>query len=191
MTAKHATPDAPILTHLVERWSPRSFDAAHTLSEGALLGIFEAARWSPSAGNSQPWRFIIARRGTESFTKIANALAEGNQRWALTASALVANLVVTHNAEGKPMRWAEYDLGQAIGHLTVQAQSEGLYLHQMGGFSAEAISEAFELDESLRVVSVMTIGSLGTPEQLPEDLRERELAPRVRKSLDELIVVND
>src|SRR5690606_6277949 len=98
---------------------------------------------------------------------------------------------MTENAEGKQMRWAEYDLGQAVAHLSIQAHSEGLYVHQMGGFDAQAISEAFDLDARLRPVTVATIGRLGAPEQLSDSLQQRELAPRTRLSLDEIVVVDD
>lgn len=191
MTSKHATTSAPILQPLVERWSPRSFEPDYELPEGALRSAFEAARWSPSASNTQPWRFILARRGTESFNKIAATLLGFNAAWAGAASALVVNLAVTENDEGQPQRWAEYDLGQAVAHLSVQAQSEGLYVHQMGGFNADEISEAFNLDPKLAPVSVMSIGKLGAPELLPEPLEERERAPRTRLVVEELFILRD
>lgn len=191
MTTKHATTSAPIIPTLVERWSPRSFDNDYDLPEGALRSAFEAARWSASAGNTQPWRFILARRGTASFEKIAATLVGFNAEWAGSASALVVNLALTENNEGKPMRWAEYDLGQAVAHLSVQAHSEGLYVHQMGGFRADEIVEAFGLDSTLAPVSVMTIGKLGAPEQLPENLEERERAPRTRMPVEDLFILRD
>lgn len=191
MIAKHAQTSAPILDTLTERWSPRAYDVNHSLTEGELRGVFEAARWSPSGGNTQPWRFILARRGSESFNKVEAALLPGNAAWASTASAFIVNLAVTENDEGKAMRWAEYDLGQTVAHLSVQAHSEGLYVHQMGGFDPQAITDAFSLDARLRPVTIATIGKLGEPEQLSETLMERELAPRTRLSLDEIIVVND
>ncbi|MGO3148258.1 MAG: nitroreductase family protein [Leucobacter sp.] len=191
MTAKHAQTSTPILDTLTERWSPRAYDADHALTEGELRGVFEAARWSPSGGNTQPWRFIIARRGSESFNKVEASLMPGNAAWASTASAFIVSLAVTENDEGKVMRWAEYDLGQAVAHLSVQAHSEGLYVHQMGGFDPLAIIDAFSLDARFRPVTIATIGKIGEPEQLSESLLERELAPRTRLPLNEIIVVND
>ena len=60
-----AQTSAPMLDVLAERWSPRAFDPDAVLEPGALAGVFEAARWAPSANNSQPWRFIIARRSQD------------------------------------------------------------------------------------------------------------------------------
>ncbi|MGH3095239.1 MAG: nitroreductase family protein, partial [Streptosporangiales bacterium] len=45
------------------RSSPRVFDTAAAASLDDVRMLVEAARWAPSAGNSQPWAFIIARRG--------------------------------------------------------------------------------------------------------------------------------
>lgn len=190
MKIKHAVTSAPIMPTLVERWSPRAFDSDHDLTEESLISIFEAARWSPSAGNSQPWRFILARRGSAEFAQIEEALMGANKSWAGAASALVVNLAVVEDAEGGPVRWAEYDLGQAVAHLSVQAHSSGLYVHQMGGFYPEALVESFSIDSTLRPVSVMTIGKLGNTDQLSEVLKERELAPRTRMPLDDIFIVN-
>lgn len=191
MKTKFADTTTPILPTLTERWSPRAFDAEHALEEDALDSIFEAARWSPSAGNSQPWRFVLGRRGSEAFQKIEAALLGANGAWAGAASALVVNVAVVEDEQGKPLRWAEYDLGQAVAHLSVQAHSAGLYVHQMGGFDANALSEAFDLGERLRPVSVMTVGKLGNPDQLEGVLKERELEPRTRTPREELFIVNE
>lgn len=191
MSSRTAQTSAPVLDAIAERWSPRSFDSDHSLPEGALRSLFEAARWAPSANNSQPWRFIITRRGSESFAQIESTLAGNNRLWAGRAAALVVNVAETADAEGTPRKFAEYDLGQAVAHLSVQAQSEGLHLHQMGGFDREAIHAAFNLEERFTPVSITAIGAIGSHEQLSEPLREREAAPRVRLPLEDLVLIND
>ncbi len=191
MNARHAETSAPIIDPIASRWSPRSFATEHSLPEGALRGVFEAARWAPSASNTQPWRFIIARRGGEAFAKVEATLIGFNQQWAGRAAALVVNVAETVGAEGKTQRWAEYDLGQAVATYSLQARAEGLYAHQMGGFDPEALRTAFGLTEHQVPVSVSAIGAIGEPEQLPDTLREREVAPRSRMDLDDLILLND
>lgn len=191
MTPRTAQTSAPVLNTLAERWSPRSFDADHTFPEGALRGVLEAARWAPSANNSQPWRFVVARRGGESFARVEEALLGFNREWAGRAAALIVNIAEVEDAEGKPRPWAEYDLGQAVAHLSVQAHAEGFHTHQMGGFDREAIRAIFDLDERLRPVSITAIGALGDLEQLSGPLREREAAPRTRLALDDLVLVRD
>lgn len=186
---RNADTTAPLLSALVERWSPRAYDPTADVPTETLRTVFEAARWAPSANNVQPWRFIVARRGTDGFATIHDALLGFNQAWADSAAVLVVNLAETVDAEGNPRPWARYDLGQAVAHLTVQAQHEGLHTHQMGGFDTTRLREAFALDERLEVVSVTAIGVLGDAATLPEALRDRERAPRVRKPLDELVTV--
>jgi Nitroreductase len=188
---RRAQTSAPIHDVLAERWSPRSFDPDAPLDEQKLTAALEAARWSPSAANTQPWRFIVARRGSKAFDAVASTLMGFNSVWATSAAALIVGVATKQDADGKPMRWAEYDLGQALAHLSVQAHHDGLYVHQMGGFDADGIRTAFELDDRLAPVSVAAIGVLGSPEALPDALREREVSPRQRLPLDELLLVNE
>lgn len=191
MNPRIAQTSAPVLPALAERWSPRAFDDSHSFPEGALRGMFEAARWAPSASNTQPWRFILARRGSENFAKIEEALAGFNKMWAGDAGALIVNVAEIVDAEGNDRPWAQYDLGQAVAHLSVQAQSEGFHLHQMGGFDRDAISEAFGLDARMLPVSITAVGAIGSADTLPEPLRERELAPRSRFDLEDLFIARD
>ena len=188
LTSRRADTEAPLITPLVERWSPRAYDPAAVVDPAVVRTILEAARWAPSANNTQPWRFIVGRRGTDTFTTVHDALVGFNQAWADSAAVLIVNVAETVDAEGKPRPWARYDLGQAVAHLTVQAQHEGLHTHQMGGFDAARIHDAFDLDASLEVVSITAIGVLGDVDTLPEPLREREVAPRLRKPLEELVL---
>jgi len=191
MITTHANPaptEAPILDVLAERWSTRVYDASATLDETALESALEAARWAPSANNTQPWRFIVARRDTPEFETVHSALRGFNQSWTSAASALVVFVAETETEDGSPRRMAAYDLGQAAAHFTVQAHASGLHTHQMGGFDAKAVADAFGLDARFVPLTVMSIGSLGDIGQIPEDLRERELAPRTRHAVKDLVL---
>jgi nitroreductase len=180
----------PLLPALAERWSPRAFDTEAAIDEDKLTTALEAARWSPSANNSQPWRFIVARRGSAAFDSIVGSLMGFNQAWAGAAGALVVALAEAVDTEGNERRWASYDVGQAVAHFSVQAHHDGLHTHQMGGFDPAALRAAFDVEERFTPVSVIAVGMLGDAEALPEPLRERELAPRTRKPLDQVVVVN-
>jgi nitroreductase len=180
----------PLHPVLAERWSPRAFDAEAVIDDDKLTAALEAARWSPSANNSQPWRFIVARRGGAAFDTIVANLMGFNQAWAGAAGALVVALAEVVDAEGTERRWATYDVGQAVAHLSVQAHHDGLHAHQMGGFDTAGLRAAFDLDERFLPVSVTAIGTLGDADALPEPLRERELAPRTRNALEDVVLVN-
>jgi nitroreductase len=185
---KSARTARPLHPLLAQRWSPRAFDAGSALTGEQATALLEAARWAPSANNSQPWRFLLARRGGAAFDRLFATLAAGNQVWAGEASALVLVAAQVHDADGTPMPWARYDTGQAVAHLSTQAEHEGLAVHQLGGFDAVRAAAAFGLDESLAPVVVLAVGSRATDEDLPEPFAARERAPRERQPLDDLLL---
>lgn len=184
---KPATTTYPIMTELAQRWSPRSYDPAHVITTEQLGSLFEAARWSPSSSNTQPWSFVVGRRGDDTFEMIVGLLAAGNAVWAHRASALVVNIVEEVSAEGKPQSAAHYDVGQAAAHLSVQATHMGLIVHQMGGFDKDGMHAALGLDDRHRPVVVMAIGVVGDINDLSDDIQAREVAARQRKPLDEVV----
>lgn len=186
--SRTAPTDAPVLGILADRWSPRAFAADDVIDEAKLASALEAARWAPSAYNSQPWRFIVARRGTETHARVLASLVEFNQAWAAHAAVLIVGIAETADAEGKPASHAIYDLGQSIAHLSVQAHHDGLYVHQMSGFDADAIRASFDLDERFAPTVALALGSIGDPASLPDMLREREGAPRARRPLAESLI---
>lgn len=189
--SRTAVTSAPIHAVLAERWSPRSFDSSVDVPEEKITAALEAARWSASASNTQPWRFIVARRGTAEHATIVENLVGFNQAWAESAQVLIVNLAALSTEDGSPLRWAEYDLGQAVATLTVQAHHDGLHVHQMGGIDVDGLRNAFAVAATLEPVSVTALGVLGEPDALASDfLREREVAPRSRRDLGELLIVN-
>ena len=82
---------------------------------------------------------------------------------------------------------AKYDLGQSAMSLVLQAQSMGLFTHQMGGFDSEKARTLFNLPENYVAVSIIAVGYLGTLDQLGEDLRKLEESPRQRKEQTEFV----
>ena len=187
---KAASTAVPVHPLLAERWSPRGFDRAHELDEAALTALLEAARWAPSAANSQPWRFLVAHRGEQAHTQLFAALAPGNRAWAGTASALVLVAARTAGDDGTPQPWALYDTGQAVAMLVTQAQADGLSVHQMGGFDTAAVRAGFGLgeNENLTPVVILAIGRRDDVAELPEALAAREHAPRARQPVSDLLL---
>ena len=183
--------DHAILGALRQRWSPYAFQDKPIPKE-TLLSLMEAARWSASCFGEQPWRFIVGIKETdpETFEKLASTLVEVNYAWASKAPVLmlgVAKMTFTYN--GSPNRWGPYDVGQAVGQLTVQAASNGLYLHQMGGFSPEKARELFHIPEGYEPQAMISLGYLGEASLLGDEaLQARHNSPeRVRKPLTELV----
>jgi len=190
VSSRTAITDRPVLDLFAERWSTRIFDASAPLDEDAFGSALEAARWAPSASNTQPWRAVVARRGTAEHQRIMDALMGFNQEWAGSASALVAFVAEIAREDGEPMPWAVYDTGQAAAYFTIQAHAGGLATHQMGGFHRDQVAAAFDIDPRFEVISVVAVGVLGDPADVSEKIRERENAPRTRRPIAETLIAD-
>src|SRR5579859_4859972 len=187
-SSKAASTTVPVHPLLAERWSPRGFDQEHELGEQALTALLEAARWAPSAQNSQPWRFLVTRRGEQAHSQLFGALAGGNQAWAGAASALILVAARTAGDDGSAQPWALYDTGQAVAALVTQAQADGLSVHQMGGFDTAAVRAGFGLDDTLTPVVILAVGRRDSAADLPGPLAAREAAPRTRQPVGDLLL---
>ena len=71
---------AELLPLLRDRRSIRAYDDTHVLLDAELRVLLEAARWSPSAGNSQPWAFLVGRRGDAAHAAFVGLLAASVRR---------------------------------------------------------------------------------------------------------------
>ena len=182
---------APVEPIFARRWSPRAFDEATPVPHDALASMLEAARWSPSAYNRQPWRFIISDRFQDeaAWRRVLAALAPGNQRWAQRAPLLVVLAALVRDEMGENA-WAEHDAGQAALAFVLQAAALGYAAHQMAGFDPEAIAKALGLPDEARPRVVIAVGKPASPDVLDdEELKKRERAPRERKPLEEIAFV--
>jgi nitroreductase len=185
--SKHAPTVEGLLPLFLERWSPRSF-AAREVSQADLKRVFEAARWAPSSGNAQPWRFIIGIQGTETHARLVSTLAGFNKEWAPKAPVLILGTTNAVNARGAANAYAMYDLGAAAVSITLAAEALGLATHQMGGFDHDGARKEFGIPESYALGSVMALGYQDEPAALANDeLISREIGPRTRKPLNEIV----
>ncbi len=180
----------PLHPLLAQRRSPRRFDPGHVLDRAQLRPLLEAARWAPSSGNTQPTRWLVTLRGEPAHERLLGCLSRGNRSWAGRASALLVAVRLLADETGRPYPTAEHDTGQATAHLTLQAVAEGLAAHQMAGFDAGAVRTAFGLAEEQQPAVVVAVGVVGG-EPLEGRLAEREVAPRTRRPLEELLLPVD
>ncbi len=159
------------------------------IPEEDLMHLFEAAKWAPSSFNIQPWRFLYAMKEDENeFNRFFSLLNEGNKEWAGSASVLALSVaeIITEDKE-RPNRFAFHDLGMAVGNLLFQATSMGLYVHQMGGYDAAKAREVFDIPENFEPGAMIAIGYRGEIDNLPVNLRRKELAIRKRKDISDFV----
>lgn len=172
---------------IINRWSPRSF-VPEEISDKELFPLFEAARWAPSSSNSQPWRFIYAKRNSKNWNDLFNLLVDFNKQWCANASVLVV-IVSRKNFEhnGQPSITHQFDTGSAWENLAIQAVSQGLVTHAMAGFDYEKARKDLAVPVDFEVVAMIAIGKRGSKEKLSSELQAREI-PNTRKPLSEIVM---
>lgn len=145
---------------LAERFSPYRFDPSVVVDDDALGLLLEAARWAPSAGNSQPWGFFISRPGEPDHDRVLPHLAPSSARWATDAGLLVTTLTRRYIDDTSLLHseFAEYDLGQAVAHMTIQAQAMGLAAHQFRAFDLEGLTKELGPNPGWVIVSMIAVG---------------------------------
>ena len=186
---KPAATEFPIHELLARRWSPRAF-AERPVEREKLLALFEAARWAPSCYGDEPWSYIVARKQDdgEAYERLLGCLVEGNRVWAQAAPVLalsVARAAFARNGQPNPHAW--HDVGAASMSLCVEATALGLFVHQMAGFDAAQARAQFGIPQGFDPVAALAIGYPGETQSLPEKLRQREMAPRLRKPVAEFL----
>jgi nitroreductase len=183
---KQATPDYPIQPWVAGRWSPYAF-ADRPVSDDDLRSVFEAARWSASSYNEQPWRYIVATRARPAeYERLLSRLVEGNQVWARAAPVLAlgcASLKFALNGQAN----TAYGLGAASACLTLEANTRGLSVHQMIGILPAKARELYRIPYGFRPLTGLAIGYAADPDTLPEKLRGRDLEQRTRRPLAEFV----
>ncbi|GAA4385781.1 hypothetical protein GCM10023147_07930 [Tsukamurella soli] len=143
-----------------------------TAAQSRLL--LEAAGHAPSAGNSQPWGFRPALRGDPVHRLIVGHLAPSSARWAPDASALIVTAARRAVGDMPYSDFADYDLGQAVAHLTIQAEAMGLACHQFRAFDLGGLTDDLRPAPGWAIMSVVAVGrsvdeTTATPDRMAID----------------------
>lgn len=185
MSTSFRNPTHPIDPQFLERWSPRAF-ADTPVTEDQVLSLLEAARWSPSAYNHQPWRFIYALKGTPDFDTLLSLLVPFNEGWAKNAGALIFAASVTSFDSESPIPTHSFDTGAATFALALQANKLGLVAHGMGGLEYDKAPLVLGLPANVKLEAAFAIGYKGDPDSLPDFLKARE-TPSDRQPLSAMV----
>jgi len=194
MQDKPAKTQVPIHDIIARRWSCRAFDAARPVSREQLLSLLEAARWAPSCYGDEPWRFIVwdKNRDSAAWEQAFGCLVEWNRNWVKNAPVL---LLITADSQfrknGQPNRWSQYDTGAAAENLCLQAVAQGLMAHQMGGFDEDKVRAIYAIPPQFACMAMIAVGWQADENNLGDDLKQLEIAPRERSELGTLFFEND
>lgn len=183
---QRAQTDYPILDLLADRWSPTAYDP-RPVEEDKLRSCLEAARWAASSYNEQPWSFIVANREDEAeFQRLLSCLVEANQAWARNAGVLFIAVTARQFARnGKTNLMAEHDIGLAVGTLTVQATSLGLFVHQMAGINRSVARQTYSIPDTHEPLTAIAVGYVS--EAGDDAMVQRDRSPRTRKPLSDFV----
>lgn len=172
---RHA--DYPVDSMFLQRWSPRAFSGVE-ISDLELCSLFEAARWAPSSGNNQPWRFLYAKRSSADWNLFFNLLAEGNRVWCVSASVLmvVISKKTRLGAQGgeRPNECHSFDTGAAWVSLAFQALKTGWAAHGIEGFDKVKARFELRIPEVYHIEAMIAVGRPAPKSILPEALQARE-----------------
>lgn len=119
----------------------------------------EAARWAPSAGNLQPWMFLVVR---SSAVKEQLAAAAFNQRFVAQAPVVIAVVALAAVAAPYGRRGRELymiqDTAAAIQNMLLAAHALGLGTCWVGAFDDDAVANVLGLKEGERPVALIPVG---------------------------------
>ena len=146
------TADHPIDALFVDRWSPRAM-SGEPIDEAELFALFEAARWAPSSGNSQPWRILYAHRDTEHWPRFFDLLVERNKIWCVQRRGARSSSSRRRRNEqtGRPLITHSYDTGAAWENLALQGWLSGSSCTAWPGSTTTARADELGVPEDFQV----------------------------------------
>lgn len=172
-----------------KRKSVRAY-AERPVEKEKIQSLFEATRWAPSSINEQPWIYLYATRDQQVlWSKFFEVLNEGNKIWVKDAPLLVFSIARKNFSHFKTENaFALYDLGGANSLFALQAVDLGLQVRQMAGYDHEKARITLNIPAEYELGVFMAVGYPGDVNQLPENLKQRELAPRERFLQEEFTI---
>jgi len=158
----------------IRRFTPEDVD------DETLLKVLDAARWAPSAGNLQPWNFIVVR-SPERKRRLAEAalgqqfIAEAPVDIVVCADTRVSSW--GYGSRGEKL-YCIQDTAAAVQNMLLAAYALGLGTCWVGAFDERRVAEVVGLPDGVRPVAII---ALGHPAERP--------APRPRRGLEEVVHV--
>jgi nitroreductase len=174
MATTNRTSEYPIHDLILNRWSPRAM-SGEAITDAQLMSLFEAARWAPSSYNSQPWRFIYAKRDTPAWNVLYDLMVQFNKDWTKNAAVLIVIVSRdTFSYNNKPSKTHSFCTGSAWENLALQGSANGLVVHGIEGFDYNRAKEFLHIPEGYTVEAMCAVGKPGKSEDLPSEMQKDE-----------------
>lgn len=166
-----------VLEAIKGRRSVRAFKS-DDVPDDVVEKLVDAARWAPSAGNIQPWEFVVVRK-----REIKRRLAEAALGQYFIEEAPVVIVVCAderRSSMGYGLRgrtlYCIQDTAAAIQNMLLAAHSLGLGACWVGAFREDGVREALKTPADVRPVAIIPIGY---PAERP--------SPRSRRPISQII----
>lgn len=181
----HRKADYPVNPLFLNRWSPRSY-SDRKVSDEDLFTLLEAARWTPSAANAQPWRFIIAKT-EEQLQTLRELVLPSNRLWTDKAPAII--VLASHKLwrDGQPNPYHALDAGAAWQSIALQASLLGVSTRAVASFDHEKAREVLNVPDEYELHLFIPVGYKGDIQSLHENFHDLE-KPNDRRPLSESII---
>ena len=168
-----------LLEAINDRRSIRAFKT-QDVEEATVMKLIEAARWAPSAGNIQPWKFVIVRK-----PPVKKALAKAALNQAHVEDAPVVIVVCAdekrssmgYGIRGK-LLYCLQDTAAATQNILLTAHSLGLGSCWVGTFDEKSARKALNIPEGVRPVAIIPVGY---PAETPRQRDRRPLTEIVHR----------
>lgn len=134
------------------------------VEDGKIIECLEAARWAPSANNSQPWEFLVVKN-----LETRKKLAEIHRYGRFMAESPVVVVFIANPARSD--NWYHGDVAAAVQNFLLAAYSLGLGTCWMGVLNTpfeEPIKKLLGIPDELRVLCTV---SVGYPDEKPSRSR--------------------
>jgi len=167
-----------VLVAIKSRRSIRAFEDRR-IPEGALEKLIDAASCAPSAGNIQPWIFVIVRK-----PEGKQLLAQAALRQTFIQKAPLVIVVCADEARssgrygdrGRTL-YCLQDTSAAIENIILSAHSLGLGACWVGAFREDAVRQILMIPYDVRPVAIVPVGY---PAESPPPRRKRSFQEIVR-----------
>jgi nitroreductase len=159
---------------IAKRRSVRHFNNNLAVPDEDLRDLLAAAVTAPTAGNIQPWRFVVLR-GLDARERLTAALG---QRWATAAPVVIVVCVdprpsaARYGDRGEKL-YCIQDTAAAVENILLAAVAKGLASCWIGAFDTSAVAAALGVTPPITPVAILPIGysaeSAGKPARRPID----------------------
>jgi nitroreductase len=141
------------------RRSVRAF-TNQPVSDREVMKLIDAARWAPSAGNIQPWEFIVVRDAEIKRGLSAAALDQTFIEEAPVVIVVCANQTMSSRGYGSRgvNLYCLQDTAAATQNMLLTAYALGLATCWVGAFQEEEARKVLNIPSSVRPVAIIPVG---------------------------------